>query len=168
MECLVCGGERCCSHKCHISDGLWCRMRIAFVSLSAITLSDPSHFNRQVVRAWDEGFANDRCSVCLYHLHTASDSCQVHSGLHAASAIFFQSSFTCYWSSACFPIMVSFFFFIESQIVTFCVKSISRVFVPHTDTSKFSLQTTCWAICLATVHNGAISVEEYWCMLQSR
>lgn len=65
----------------------------------------------QVVRAWDLGFANGRCRhVWLNHLHTASDSCQVHSGWQAASAIFFRSSFTCYWSSACFPIMVSLFF----------------------------------------------------------
>lgn len=42
-----------------------------------------------------------------------------------------------------FPSWFLFFFKIESQIVTFCVKSISRVFVPHTDMSKFSLQTTC-------------------------
>lgn len=61
-----------------------------------------------------------------------------------------------------------FIFFVESQIVTFCVKSVSRMFVPHTDTSKLSLQTTCWAICLATVHNGAISVEEYWSMLKTK
>lgn len=133
MECLVCGGERCCSHKCHISDGLWCRMRVAFVSLSPVTLSDPSHFNHQVVRARDEGLANDRCRrAWLYRLHTASDSCQVRSGLHAASAVFFRSSFTCYWSSACFPIMVSLFLFLLKVKLLLFVLKVSAGCLCHT------------------------------------
>lgn len=159
----VCGGERCCSHKCHVSDGLWCRMRVAFVSLSAISVSDPSYSNSQVVRCVpDEGFANDRCRhAWFYNLLTAKDSCQVQPGSHVASPIFFQSSFTCHRSSACSPLLF-FCIYNESNNVTFCVDCATHWHeqIQPADNLLSNLLSN-WA-------QWAISAEEHWRKSQAK
>lgn len=154
MERLVCGGERCSCHKCSISDGFWCWMRSAFIALSAISVS--------VVRVWDAEFANDRFRAPPPQTRLSVQS--PHSQGRLPDDLWNSCCKSCLPSefivvslelsgTPLFPIIV-FFPFPLTLSFTFCVKCIRRMFAAHNDMNKYSLQTTCWAIYLATEPNG--------------